>query len=242
MLAEDHERIIDARPPHVQLLACEEEYCQLLQKKEHRLAIHSLVTRVSLLRLVYGRLHIRVARALVTVGRAYFELLNYHKQALDHGRRVQDMYTKLKASRKEHHLRNHELMELSTSALLLIGQALVETGNPIEGEQALTRSLHLLTKLKQHKGHKTDEEEVPNEQVLTKCPGKIDDTRVVQNSHIRSIVEEEIRLRTYLCKAFLAQDKSQEALKEAAHLKALANSNRTRIDSGLAITSYCTLG
>ncbi|EGD72562.1 hypothetical protein PTSG_00587 [Salpingoeca rosetta] len=144
-------RLVDMRPPHVQLVACEQAYAELVASRNFRHAVHTLITRLSLTKLVYGREHIAVAQGHITLGRAYFELLNYPKQALDHGQRAKAMHAHLKQHRAEHHLHRHQLAALAASALCLMGQALVELNRAEEAVKALRRSLHLTQAVSKHR-------------------------------------------------------------------------------------------
>jgi len=64
---------IDMRPPHVKLAAAESEYRELLADEQHEAAVHALVARKALTRIVFGDAHPRCVHQ-----RQYAH--NYHQQ------------------------------------------------------------------------------------------------------------------------------------------------------------------
>ena len=142
-------RPMDMRPPHVQMVASEAEYNELVERGDFRNAVRVLVTRLSLARLVYGLEHLNVALAHLSLGRAYFELLAYPRQALDHAQRAKQLHAALKEHRTKHRLHRSQLRHLAASTCCLMGQALTELKRFKEADKTLQRGIGLVSALQE---------------------------------------------------------------------------------------------
>lgn len=137
---------MDLRPPHVKIAVAEREYAQCVEDQDFDGAVRCLVMRAALLRVMYGETHPKVARAYLTVGRAYFELKSLPQQAFHHAKRALEVYkerARLGLDRAE----PAASKVLGFEIYLMLGTTLTQLEQHDEAGKAIARAESLLAEL-----------------------------------------------------------------------------------------------
>lgn len=134
---------IDMRPPFSKIAVAEAEYARLVAAGAYADAVRMLVVRATLVRFVYGDPSPRLARAYLTLAKAYWELREMPAQAAQHTRTALDIWKKVAKT-------NADLADPAAAKLFLVeahvvlGSALHALGRAADAEKALGKADRVL--------------------------------------------------------------------------------------------------
>eukprot|EP00048_Salpingoeca_helianthica_P008088 m.118288 g.118288 ORF g.118288 m.118288 type:complete len:450 (+) comp14508_c0_seq1:268-1617(+) len=134
---------IDMRPPFSKIAVAEAEYARLVAEGAHVEAVRVLVVRTTLIKFVYGDPSPRLARAYLTLAKAYWELRELPGPAAQHARTALDCWKRV--GKTDGDLADPLASKLFvTEAHTALGTALHALGRAAEAEKALGKADRVL--------------------------------------------------------------------------------------------------
>lgn len=91
---------VDMRPPELQIKVTEKDYADFYDAGLYLDAMRRLVARLAYAKLAHGKEHVEVVKAQLTVAKAYLELQELPKQALQHTAEAYKLFTALKRGKQ----------------------------------------------------------------------------------------------------------------------------------------------
>jgi len=107
---------VDMRPPELQIRVAELEFNQFYEAGLYLDSVRRLVARLAYAKLVHGKEHVEVVKAQLTLAKAYLELQDLPKQALQHTSEAHKLFAALKRGK---HLAANPISRMLLEAELL---------------------------------------------------------------------------------------------------------------------------